>query len=324
MARRDTQDALARLDGLAADLEQRVGDARKQSRLSEVAAEKAEDEKSKVVAAEAAGELSAEQARKAYEEADATVLRHRREAERFDGVASEHERALEKCRADLARVEFELARETAEAKHAATVKASARLGEQVTAAVAAATALTKARDAEKAAFARARELCPAEVELDWPESPEWLPAGTKELVALIEQEAKRLAEERATVAAVEKGRREQAQTMRRELTRRYAWSGDEDVLDEIRALPLPALAIDEAVAEAAKAHAAVRVRCAPAVERILDQVRQGRTPPASALNGLGRMSDVPDDLRAEAARQIEALAGPEMAKAKAFAEMTIA
>lgn len=298
--KRDLQDRRAALDAEVGAFEEKISSTREQARLADVAASRAEAELDEVAADE-----------KAYRDAEARARVQRSEQARLERVGGNFERDLEGRRQELERVEFELAHDEAKAKSVALEKAAERLAEALAKAVQEGVAFKKASGGAASSFARARDLCPDAGDLDWPESPTWLPEGTGELLVMIEEEKKERARERATATATEQGRRERAQTARRKLISAFAWSGDSDVLDELRTLELPSLAVEEAVAEARKAHAAVRARCAPAVERLLEQVEQGRKAAERALADLARMSDVPADLRAETEGRLQALAGRE-------------
>lgn len=309
MARRELQDRLAGLDAEVSGYEERLEQAREDHRKSGVALAQAEAEKGEVATAEAKGALSREAARKRFEEAAAKSRRHADEQERLGLLVERYEVELEDARAQLATVEYEVAAEEARSKHTALEKAAERLGGAVATAAKEAVAFKKARDGAAAASARARELAANDIDPPELHSPEWLPPGVQELVSLIEGETAERARERQTAAAAEKGRRERQATETRKLIARYNRTGDPAILEQL----------DEAdVAEARRQHGVVRRQHEPDVQRILDNLRAGRTSPARALDDLRRLSSTtPDDLRDAARREIEALAGRERAGAAA-------
>lgn len=311
--RRDLQDALARRDGELADLTERAGKARREAELSATAAEQAEQAKLEATKAEAAGSISRGAARKAYEEGSEKAARHEVEGARLTAVAAEIAAMLERTRSEHARAEYEVAAEEARAKHAKATAAAERLSAALAAAVKEATAFTKARDGAAAASARARELAPDDVDLEELSASSWLPDGWRELVALVEEEAKRRAAEHARAAAAEQSRRTHAEVKSKELARRYVWHGDEAALAKIEGGPLAEIARRE--------RAIVARRAAEQLDPILADLRQRRTSPGAALAHVRRLAQIPSDMLAQAEREIIALAGPEAARAREFAEL---
>lgn len=288
MARGDLQTERARLDSEVSGYVERIAGVREALRLSEAARAQAEAEKEK----------AAENPKRFQELAD-TARRHVEEMERLTLLAVRYEDELADRQEELERVEFELAVAERDRLQAAAAKQGARLAEILTAAAEQGGKFAKASEALSAANAQARERRPADADFETAAVDLELPESLAELLELLEEERERQSRARTVVAAAERSRRERESTRRHDLIARYNHTGDPEILAQL----------DEAGQTVARRqHALVRRQHEHTVAGILEKLREGRFGPAEAQRHLARMSGIPDDLRAEAARTIESLA----------------
>lgn len=112
------------------------------------------------------------------------------------------------------------------------------------------------------------------------------------------------ARERAAQASAESSARERRAAERRGLTRRFVWSGDPALLDE-----LEKIGTADDLAEAKRQHRVLRDSAAPRCAALIEKLRQGRSSPSRALQDLRQMStNAPADLVAETEAEIQRVA----------------
>jgi hypothetical protein len=307
VVRQDLERAQARLRAEIASFEERIAAKREEARLAQSAIEGAEVEKATVLAEEAGGDLTEAEARKRFEEAAETERRQRADQERLLGLVEAFETQLAERREEIERVQFELAVAERDRLRTAAMKSGARLTEAETAAAAEGAKYARAAEAFTAAQAHAYELCPADVDFELKTVGFDLPEGLDEHQEVFAKERKRRAGLEAEKRTAERSRREARKREDERLAREFAWSGDARLLEKISAEHLRE--------EARRQHVGIRRRAEPQVAAIIEKLREGRIDPGRALSDLGRLAQLPDDLRYEAAREIETLATRSVAAA---------
>jgi hypothetical protein len=187
-SRKNPESEIGRLGRKVVAFERKIADTREQARLSRVAAEQAEVAKRETARLEARGDLTPSEAGKRFEEADATAARHCREVERHEQLADALEAELASRRNDLARSHYDKALQDAEAECDAANQDAERVGRLLAQLAKFAAVLSAARERREAALARARELCPKDIQFEEPanlDEPAW-PEASKDLIPFIE------------------------------------------------------------------------------------------------------------------------------------------
>jgi hypothetical protein len=133
-------------------------------------------EQENVVAREVAGELTADKAREHFEQLAAAIDSGQREKERLTRGFSLREARVADLESKLERARFESAVADLEVACADRANVSGHLGKNLRVAAATARKLDVARTRVEEAWAAAKELCPEDVELEWPanaDEPSW-------------------------------------------------------------------------------------------------------------------------------------------------------